>query len=1831
MISLIVFAVVIIACCAGIASADDLTYGDLKYTVSNNQVTITGYVGEPTAIIVPQEINETPIIKIGNRAFQSCNSLLSIQISEGIEELGQYAFQNCKNLTTVELPNSLTTIGSGAFSGCSNLSSWNYPRSLTSCDSTAIFNGCISLTQIIVPEGVTKIPNWTFNKASGLTSVTLPSTLTEIGSSAFKGCTGLTSIAIPDSVTTIGDYAFSGCSNLSSWNYPRSLTSCGSNAILEGCTSLTQVIVPEGVTKISNWTFNKASSLTSVTLPSTLTEIGSYAFKGCTGLASIAIPDSVAKIGVYAFSDCSNLSSWNYPRSLTSCGPNAMFDGCTSLTQVIVPEGVTKIPDWTFMNGSGLTSVALPSTLTEIGNDAFYGCTGLTSIVIPDSVTKIGSYAFKGCTGFTSIVIPDGVTTIGGYAFSDCSNLSSWNYPRSLTSCGPNAMFDGCTSLTQVIVPEGVTKIPDWTFNMASSLTSVTLPSTLTEIGSGAFKGCTGLTGIVIPDSVTKIGSYAFSDCSNLSSWNYPRSLTSCVSNGMLEGCSSLIQVIVPEGVTKIPDWTFTKASSLTSVTLPSTLTEIGSNAFRGCTGLTSIVIPDSVTTIGGSAFVNCNNLLYLLFNCNKPTISSNAIPDTAGIYYYHGTSGWSESDGSMYCGFDGTTVTLANIVYFDAQDPTCEEDGFSAHFGCLNCGCCFTDGTATAFLDPSDVFISALGHLWGKPAYTWAADNSRVSATHVCSRDPAHTETETVTVNTEITKQPTCTEMGDTTYTSAAFINPAFEVQTKTLTDVPALGHEWGEPAYTWAQDNSAVTAIRVCIRDAEHTETGNAAVTSKITKQATCTEMGETTYTSAAFANTGFSVQTKTLADIPALGHSWGEPVYTWAEDHTSLTANHTCVRDASHQETETVSVISEVTNEPTCTEMGSTTYTGAGFTNLSFTAQSETLINVPALGHDWKAATYDWNDDHTTVTATHVCSRDASHAETETVAVTKKITKQPTCTAMGKTKYTSKAFANSAFSMQTLTLTDIPVNAEAHQWGEPVYTWAENNLSVTAQRTCTYNAAHQEQETVSASRKLFESPTDTEAGSHGYISAAFANPAFTVQEKAFTIPALNTISVLRLPTDLQRIEEEAFAGSPTQAVLIPEGCSSVGDEAFANCHSLIYVRIPTSIDDITEEAFAGCDLDQIILDQDGNLYQLPSRQPYTLYLNANGGSCTTTSLTAISGKAIGTLPTPTREGYTFNGWFTAASGGTEVSETTSFKNVDSVTLYAAWTAETYTVTYNANGGTVSPAGKTVTYDSTYGSLAAPTQSGFTFLGWFTSIDSGTQVTAGTKVTTAADHTIWAHWRADTCVVTYDANGGTVSPSGKTVNYNGVYGTLATPTRTGCTFDGWYTTASGGTAVTSDTTVTSTIDHTIYAHWAFIPYTVTFNANGGSVSSSSKTVIYDSTYGTLITPTRTGYTFNGWYTAASGGTKITAGTKVTSAENHTLYAHWTANEYTVTYNANGLTVTPATKQVTYDSTYGALATPTWTGYTFDGWVLNETLVISSTKVTTAADHILTAYWMPNSYTVTYNANGGSVSTSGKTVWYDNPYGDLATPTRTGYTFDGWYTAQTGGTKVTNASTVKTTANHTLYAHWTANQYTYSIVYQSSHGTRLGTSSEKKTFGTTNTVTAPAYTGYITPSSQSVAWDATSKTITFTYVPETVSFTSKSGNFWGNGHIRYSAEIQYQNRTADSVQVRVMMTLTRNADSTYSAYRHTFFGSIGEVSVPSTTVVPFNAWRNKSSTDLSRTGTSNWVTVPLTTTGPASLTLHIELWQYNSSGTKMTSTDFARINTNWTVAIPAY
>ena len=154
----------------------------------------------------------------------------------------------------------------------------------------------------------------------------------------------------------------------------------------------------------------------------------------------------------------------------------------------------------------------------------------------------------------------------------------------------------------------------------------------------------------------------------------------------------------------------------------------------------------------------------------------------------------------------------------------------------------------------------------------------------------------------------------------------------------------------------------------------------------------------------------------------------------------------------------------------------------------------------------------------------------------------------------------------------------------------------------------------------------------------------------------------------------------------------------------------------------------------------------------------------------------------------------------------------------------------------------------------------------------------------TLYVHWVARTYTVTFEKNDGSGDNAGtRTVTYDAKYGTLPTLSRTGYTFTGWFTAASGGTQVTSDTIVKITEAQTLYAHWTPNKYTVTFIKNDGtSNNAGTSNVTFGSAYGTLPTPSRTGYTFSGWYTAASGGTRIIYSTKVSNASNHNLYAHW-------------------------------------------------------------------------------------------------------------------------------------------------------------------------------------------------------------------------------------------------------------------------------------------------------------------------------------------------------------
>ena len=478
--------------------------------------------------------------------------------------------------------------------------------------------------------------------------------------------------------------------------------------------------------------------------------------------------------------------------------------------------------------------------------------------------------------------------------------------------------------------------------------------------------------------------------------------------------------------------------------------------------------------------------------------------------------------------------------------------------------------------------------------------------------------------------------------------------------------------------------------------------------------------------------------------------------------------------------------------------------------------------------------------------------------------------------------------------------------------------------------------------------------------------------------------------------------------------------------------------------------------------SLYAHWTAKTYNVTFNANGGSASSTSKTITYGGTYGTLPSASRAGYIFEGWYTAASGGTQVTASTSVGSSPYTTLYAHWKVITVTVTLNHQGGVCGYNSWNLTYGSSY-SLPIPTKTGYNFAGWYTAASGGSAfATSGTSKQTS-NFSLYAHWTAKSYTITFNANGGSCSKASQSFTYNSAFGTLPTPTRSGYNFSGWYTAASGGTKIDSSKVATYTSNITVYAHWSAKTFKITLNANGGSCSASSITVTYGGTYSGLPTPTRSGYKFAGWFTAASGGSEVKASQSVPASPALTLYAHWTGNRYTVTLNPNGGVCGYSTYSVTYGSAYGSIPIPTRVGYDFTGWYNSSGTKVNSTDIYNILGNSgLTAHWTAHVYTITFNANGGTTATTSKKVTYGYAIGTLPTATRTGYKFDGWFTAASGGTKID--TTVKPNGAKTYYAHWTAKSVKISLALQ---GGVCGYTSQTLVYGKTYTLPTPSRLGY--------------------------------------------------------------------------------------------------------------------------------------------------------------------
>ena len=639
---------------------------------------LVNYYGDDAEVILPESFNGEGYY-INDFAFSGKENVTKIVIPDSVTGIGDYAFYYCTNLKSIVIPDGVSAIGEGAFSTCTALESVSFGKSVESIGSQA-FSGCEKIQSVYISN----IAAWCnmdldnpvaysakFYLKNGssttlLTDLVIPEGVTKIGNYAFFGCESITSVTIPDSVTSIDDRAFMSCYNIKSISLGEGVESIGFAAFYGA--AITELIVPDSVSSIGVDAFHWCQSLATLELGDGITSIGEQAFFD-TAITELAIPESVSYLGDRAFSYCKELKSVELAANLTSVGEN-VFNGCEKLESVVIHDGVTSIGDEMFFGSGYIKRIVIPASVTYIGEGAFWysydanvyisdiaawcnielkdgggfggrlylkngeESTLITDLVIPDGITEIKRNAFGGFDSVGSVTIPASVTRIGegGLPYATkiyISDIAAWcNIDFENESANPSSaelyLKNGSAStlITSLVIPEGVSAIKDYAFQRFDSITSVTIPSSVTYIGDRAFAWC-NIASVVIPDSVTYVGESAFWGCSKLASVTIGKGVTG-IGYRAFTACDKLASITVDSENTayKSIDGNLYKvnadgtsltlvqysiAKQDTSFTIPDGVTSIGGYAFRGDRHLDSVVIPDCVRSIDEYAFEYCD------------------------------------------------------------------------------------------------------------------------------------------------------------------------------------------------------------------------------------------------------------------------------------------------------------------------------------------------------------------------------------------------------------------------------------------------------------------------------------------------------------------------------------------------------------------------------------------------------------------------------------------------------------------------------------------------------------------------------------------------------------------------------------------------------------------------------------------------------------------------------------------------------------------------------------------------------------------------------------------------------------------------------------------------------------------------------------------------------------------------------------------------------------------------------------------------------------------------------------------------------------------------
>ncbi len=657
------------------------------YNNVDGTLTITGYSGNETELMIPSSIDSFEVTAIGDYAFGSCDSITDVIVPDSVVSIGDYAFSACTNLKNVVIGDSVTYMGVSAFRSCNYLESITLGASVETIDQYA-FAFCRSLKNVVLPESVTKINDNAFYVCPLMEKIVINNPKCAISDSPNTLANNAVIFGHKNSLAEayaeeynrefkeIGDstedlpseegVVYGRCGGSIIWKFEEStgtITFSGTGGINpysgggdietpwdDFKDSIRVGIVEEGITEIGSYVFSFCPVLENVQLADSVTEIGNAAFC-CSGIEVVELSKYVEKVGFFAFDECENLLRIYFRNPYCKVIENT--NTCDTIPITTTIYGYENSPAYVYAMKYDMNFISLGAPVEDetqpptefvtsgsCGENATWEFNETSGFLYIGGSGKMDDYDSAEATPWSalrseikSIRMSYEITSVGSYAFSKCLYAQSVDIGEKVESIGENSFY-GCASLTEVVLPFSVEVVENKAFDGCFNIEKIEVNNI--DCVVNCEEGCD-----TFPQQAVI---YAYTDSSAL---NY------AVTRNM-EYVELYLKGICGQDVT----WSYDKTSATLTISgsgamsketlsldensfthlkdqikhiiIEDGVTSISDNAFAQCKNLKDVQIGKDVETVGNYAFAYSYELEYITFPKSVSNLGSNLFYDSA-------------------------------------------------------------------------------------------------------------------------------------------------------------------------------------------------------------------------------------------------------------------------------------------------------------------------------------------------------------------------------------------------------------------------------------------------------------------------------------------------------------------------------------------------------------------------------------------------------------------------------------------------------------------------------------------------------------------------------------------------------------------------------------------------------------------------------------------------------------------------------------------------------------------------------------------------------------------------------------------------------------------------------------------------------------------------------------------------------------------------------------------------------------------------------------------------------------------------------------------------